>query len=253
MTLIDSAQVFHWQKTENGYAAVVDGRIMTAEDTDEAAKIYFDDERDYSSLALECADFPIAVKAVTELPGLRVLNQPVWEAIIAFIISANNNVKRIRSLVLKLCEEYGDAYTYEGQRFYGFPRPETLAAVDPNVLSKKVTCGYRAPYLTETARMIRDGFEIESLKDMPLESARKELMKLKGVGPKVADCVLLFGCRHADAFPVDVWVSRLMESWFNVTGSREFMCREALRLLGPNCGLIQQALFHAARKGLIEL
>ena len=88
---------------------------------------------------------------------------------------------------------------------------------------------------------------------MEVEAARKEIMRLKGVGPKVADCVLLFGTGHTDAFPVDVWVSRLMESWFDVHGSREYMCGEARRLLGPNCGLVQQYLFHAARTGLIEI
>ena len=253
LTLIDSAQVFHWQKFEEGFAAVVGGRIMTEKDTDADACVYFDDARDYSSLAKECGAFPIAVKAIESLPGLKVLNQPEWEALIAFILSANNNVKRIRGLVMSLCEKYGDKYTFGGHTLYGFPEPKTLAALDPNVLKKQVTFGYRAEYIVETSKMICDGFELGEIKHMPVEAARKELMRLKGVGPKVADCVLLFGCRHADAFPVDVWVARLMESWFNVTGSREHMCLEARRLLGDNCGLIQQALFHAARTGKIEL
>ena len=253
LTLIDSAQVFHWKQTQSGFAAVVNGRIMTDSDTDADALYYFDEGRDYSRLADECTAYPIAVRAVQELPGLRVLNQPIWEALIAFILSANNNVKRIRNLVLALSEKYGDKYTYNNEVFYGFPEPATLAALDPNVLKKEVTCGYRAEYLVETSKMVKQGFDLEALKAMPIEVARKELMKLKGVGPKVADCVLLFGCAHSEAFPVDVWVARLMESWFGVTGSREHMCLEARRLLGNNCGLIQQALFHAARTGKIEL
>jgi len=253
LTLIDSAQVFHWQEINGRFVAVVNGRIMTDTDTDSEACHYFDDERDYSTLANECGGFELAVKAINLLPGLKVINQPTWEALIAFILSANNNVKRIRNLVMKLCEMYGDKYTFEGHTLYGFPAPETLAKLDPNVLKTQVTCGYRAEYLVETSKMVVNGFDLEAVKQLPLELARKELMKLMGVGPKVADCVLLFGCEHADAFPVDVWVARLMESWFGVTGSREHMCSEARRLLGEHCGLIQQALFHAARTGKIEL
>ena len=253
LTLMESAQVFHWQKLDDGFAAVVNGRVMTERDTDAEACAYFDDDRDYTILAGECGGFASAGKALEMLPGLKVLNQPAWEALIAFILSANNNVKRIRSLVMKLCETYGDSYSFGSHRLYGFPTSKTLAKLDPNELKTQVTCGYRAEYLVETAKMITDGFELDSLREMSLETARRELMKLKGVGPKVADCVLLFGCGHADAFPVDVWVARLMESWFGVTGSREHVCAEARRLLGEHCGLIQQALFHAARTGKMEL
>ena len=250
---MDSAQVFHWHKTDKGYAAVVDGKIMTEKDDTPEAAFYFDDARDYSILAKDCSHFEKAARAVTLLPGLKVLNQPTWETLLQFILSANNNVKRIRGLVLKLCEVYGTPIAYEGNTYYTFPSPEALAGIDPSVLQKHVTCGYRADYLVTTAAMVRDGFDLEGLRHMPLEQARKELLRLKGVGPKVADCVLLFGCGHADAFPVDVWVQRLMESWFGVTGSPQKVSDKARELLGERCGLIQQSLFHAARCGLIEL
>ncbi|MCR4620590.1 MAG: hypothetical protein K5663_00720 [Clostridiales bacterium] len=253
LTLIDSAQVFHWQHLEDQYVSVVDGRVMTGQDSGSFASHYFDDGRDYELLKQQCAGFPVAVRAIELLPGLRVLNQPVWEALIAFILSANNNVKRIRGLVLGLCEKFGDKYSWNGHTLYGFPEASTLSQLDPNLLKTQVTCGYRAEYLVETSKLVKAGFPIESLKEMNVETARKELMKLKGVGPKVADCVLLFGTGHTDAFPVDVWVSRLMESWFDVHGSREYMCSEARRLMGSSCGLVQQYLFHAARTGLITL
>ncbi len=251
--MIDSAQVFHWQRAQNEYVAVVNGRVMTDASSDAFARAYFDEGRDYGALIEEVKGFEIAVKAIGMLPGLRVLNQPAWEALIAFILSANNNVTRIRGLVNSLCSQYSDAHSYKGRRYYGFPEPQTLAALDPDRLKKCVTCGYRAQYLVETAKMVCQGFDLDELREMPTQRAKKELMKLKGVGPKVAECVLLFGLRHTDAFPVDVWVERLMESWFGVTGSREHMCEEARRLLGPHCGLVQQYLFHAARTGKIEL
>ncbi|MBR4236446.1 MAG: DNA-3-methyladenine glycosylase 2 family protein [Clostridia bacterium] len=253
LTLIESAQVFHWRAFGDTYAAVVDGRILTSADNSPEAAFYFDDQRDYSLIADECGCFEKAAEAVRLLPGLKVLNQPAWEALVAFILSANNNVKRIRNLVFSLCEKYGKPFEYNGNILYGFPQPDVLARLDPAKLKIEVTMGYRAEYLVETARMIEDGFDLEALRNTETEEARKRIMQLKGVGPKVADCVLLFGLGHADAFPVDVWVARLMESWFGVNGSREHMCAEARRLLGPHCGLIQQALFHAARTGKIEL
>ena len=127
-----------------------------------------------------------------------------------------------------------------------------LANLTEAELRARVTCGYRAAYLIGTARMVADGFPLNALSAMPIERAREELMRLPGVGPKVADCALLFGCRHADAFPVDVWVKRLMADWFGVTGSPAFLAREARRMFGERCGLVQQSLFHAARVGLIE-
>ena len=114
LTLIDSAQVFHWQHVDGKYISVVNGKVRTSQDNDELAKLYFDDGRDYALLKQQCASFPTAVHAIDMMPGLRVLNQPVWEALIAFILSANNNVKRIRGLVLGICEKYGDKYTYNG-------------------------------------------------------------------------------------------------------------------------------------------
>ena len=253
LTLIDSAQVFHWQKKGERFVAVVDGRIMTDIDQTYEARIYFDDDRDYSLLERACSKYEQAAQAVGILKGLKVLNQPVWETVVAFILSANNNVQRIRNLVFSLCRAYGEPIPYQGTMLYAFPSPAVLSKQVPETLRKIVTCGYRAEYLIETARMVADGFDLNSLKTMPLESARRELMRLKGVGPKVADCILLFGCGHTDAFPVDVWVTRLMQNWFHVTGSPQKISDKAREMLGEECGLIQQALFHAARCGVIKV
>ena len=172
---------------------------------------------------------------------------------VAFILSANNNVKRIRNLVAELCRVYGESVRYGSMQMHAFPTPEVLAKQNPKELSQVVTCGYRAEYLVQTACMICEGFDLEALSSMPLEEARRELARLKGVGPKVADCILLLGCRQADAFPVDIWVQRLMQSWFHISGNPLKVADKARELFGPNCGIIQQALFHAARSGLIEV
>ena len=253
LTLVDSAQVFHWRKTPDGYAALVNGQIMTDSDDSDEARFYFDDARDYSLLTRNLGAYPKAMEAVLALPGLRVLNQPAWEALVAFILSANNNVKRIRGLVEAVCSAYGTRTDFRGVALCGFPTPERLARVDEAEMRERTRCGYRAGYLIRAARIVAEGFDLEALRRADTEDARRALMTLPGVGGKVADCVLLFGLGHASAFPVDVWVDRLMRDWFGVSGSRERMRREAPRLLGPECGLIQQSLFHAARTGLIGL
>lgn len=252
LTLMDSAQAFHWREFDGVFAAVVAGHVRTSADEDAFARAYFDDARDYSRLMEDCAAYPVAARAVQATPGLRVLNQPPWEALVQFILSANNNVARIRALVTSLNETYGEAHAFRGATLHGFPEPEVLARLSEAELRQRVTCGYRAAYLIGTARMVADGFPLDALSAMPIEQAREELMRLPGVGPKVADCVLLLGCRHAEAFPVDVWVKRLMADWFGVTGSPALLAREARRMFGESCGLIQQSLFHAARVGLIE-
>jgi len=258
LTLMDSAQVFHWTEENGEYSAVIssrkaqlrqreDGFVLIGakpEDTD-FWKHYFDSERNYSTIADSLSAYPTAQKAMRLLPGMRVLNQPPWEALLAFILSANNNVQRIRQLVHKLINLCGE----DG----GFPTPERLSCIPESEL-RAIGCGYRAPYLIRTARMIKDGFPLESLSGMPYEEAHRILIQLSGVGDKVADCVQLFGTGHSEAFPVDVWVERLMKKWFipEAHGKRE-VCRKAHEMFGKQAGIVQQSLFHCARLGLIPL
>lgn len=258
LTLMDSAQVFHWTEVNGEYSAVIssrkaqlrqreDGFVLIGakpEDTD-FWKHYFDSERNYSTIADSLSAYPTAQKAMLLLPGMRVLNQPPWEALLAFILSANNNVQRIRQLVHKLINLCGK----DG----GFPTPERLSCIPESEL-RAIGCGYRAPYLIRTARMIKDGFPLESLSGMPYEEAHRMLIQLSGVGDKVADCVQLFGTGHSEAFPVDVWVERLMKKWFipEAHGKRE-VCRKAHEMFGKEAGIVQQSLFHCARLGLIPL
>ena len=251
LTLMDSAQAFHWRKIGGVFAAVVDGRVLTSADEDAFARAYFDDARDYSRLMEDGASYPVAARAVQATPGLRVLNQPPWEALLQFILSANNNVARIRALVTALNETYGEAHAFQGETLHGFPKPEVLANLTEAELRARVTCGYRAAYLIGTARMVADGFPLNALSAMPIERAREELMRLPGVGPKVADCALLFGCRHSLAFPVDVWMERAMQNYMPGCTNRAELKRCAQRQWGDDAGILQQYLFHAARMGII--
>ena len=264
LCLMDSAQCFHFDALEDGFAGVVKGKpvLLWQEDggvyarggMDAAALRHFLDlDRDYGALAREFAHIPAAERAIALYPGLRVLNQDPWEALLAFILSANNNVRRIRSLVEALCGALGDTFELDGHALHGFPSPERLACCDETLL-RGLGVGYRAPYLIGTARAVLDGFPLWQLKDMDYFTAHRLLTELPGVGDKVADCVLLFGCEQTSAFPVDVWVEKLLDSWFGVCGcSRKKLMLQSRELLGPNAGLLQQFLFHAARMGDIEL
>lgn len=264
LTLIESAQSFCWTKTQNGYAAVLRGKpVLLRQDetglhaegdfTREELRFYLDLDRDYSAVAAQYSHIAPARRAIELYPGLRVLNQDPWETVISFILSANNNVGRIRSLVFSLSREFGPGFTVDGTQVFGLPSPQILAECGEGGL-RVCGVGYRAPYLKKTAQMVRDGFPLHALKDMCYADAHRELTKLPGVGDKVADCVLLFSCGHTSAFPVDVWVERLLRSWFAVEcrGRRNMMCC-AREMLGENAGLLQQFLFHAARMGDIEL
>jgi len=221
--------------------------------TKEELRHYLDLDRDYGAVAAQYAHIPQARRAIELYPGLRVLNQPAWEALIAFILSANNNVGRIRTLVRAVSRELGPAFEWKGETLYGFPGPEALADCSEERL-RSLGVGYRAPFLRKTARLVLDGFPIADLGCKCYGEAHGLLTSLPGVGDKVADCVLLFGCGQTSAFPVDVWVERLLKSWFGIEGlSRKKMMLAARKLLGENAGLLQQFLFHAARMGDIEL
>ena len=263
LTLIESAQCFGWIRVGNRFGAVLAGRPVWLESCDngiraegstvEYIRDYLDLDRDYAAIAREYAHLPAAKRAMELYPGMHVLNQETWPTLVTFIISANNNVSRIRKLCDALSVCCGDVFEYPEATLYGLPSPEKLAAVGEEKL-RAIGMGYRAPYLIKTAQMVCDGFPLEELHRMDYSAAHAKLTELAGVGDKVADCVLLFGCRHASAFPVDTWVAKLLKSWFGVEAKgRKKMLDVSREMFGEHAGLLQQFLFHAARSGDITL
>lgn len=263
LTLMDSAQCFSWQEMDGRFGAVLDGKpvwlwsqpdgIHAQGASLEFLRDYLDLNRDYAALAQEYAQIPMAKCSMEMISGLRILNQSPWDALITFILSANNNVQRIRKLVQRLCERFGERFDTQQGTLYAFPTPERLAATSEEEL-RALGVGYRAPYLIGTARTIAEGFPLSQLKHMSYPDAHARLTELPGVGDKVADCVLLFGCRHASAFPVDVWVEKLLKSWFGLEATtRKRLQSDSRKLLGEHAGLLQQFMFHAARTGMIPV
>ena len=177
---------------------------------------YFDVDTDYDAVIrqIDPAD-EYLLRAAEFGYGIRILRQDLWEMIITFIISQQNNIRRIRKCIETICEAYGSRCTApDGTVYYGFPTPDQLACATEEELRAR-NLGYRSRYLVETARMIRDGeVSLEHLKKLPVAEAREELLKLCGVGRKVADCICLFSLHDLEAFPVDTHIRQVLEKHY---------------------------------------
>lgn len=221
------------------------GRLIidncSEEDFEQFWRHYLDLDRDYGKIkgALSRNDATMR-KAIRFGQGIRILNQDLWEVIISFIISQNNNIPRIRGCIERLAELLGEeAGEYGGKVWYKLPTPERLAKAEPADL-EPVRLGYRARYLIETAAMVcRDG----------LPSNKEDLAGLCGVGPKVASCIALFGMNCCDSFPVDVWVARVMHQLYDLDEkNKTAMYDFAERKFGCLGGFAQQYLFYYIRE-----
>lgn len=209
---------------------------------------YFDLERDYKAMEKLISDDPRLNICLPCAAGIRVFNQDPFEALISFIISANNNIKRISGIIERLCRLAGEKIGFDGEELYSFPSPERVAALSIEEL-RNIGAGYRAAYIRDSAKRIADGYELEKLRSMPLDSARKELLTFPGVGPKVADCILLFSLGHTDAFPVDVWIGRAMkELYFDSEQPTRAELKTTIESIGKYSGILQQYIFFYARE-----
>ncbi len=227
---LDCGQAFRWNKTPDGrWCAVAmgkyieilqDGTSVTFFDTSEKDfkniwVPYFDLNRDYRSIC-DCirTDENIG-KAIDEFYGIRILNQEPWETLCSFIISQNNNIPRIKGIIDRLCENFGEPIERDGKIVaYSFPTAERISALEIEDLAP-LRAGFRNKYIMDAARKVASGeVDLEKIKTLPLLEAEAELIKIKGVGAKVAQCALLYGCGHCDAFPIDVWVKRIMSEMY---------------------------------------
>lgn len=263
----DNGQCFRWNREEDGsYTGVAFGHAVninytgetlllndvTLEDYDRIWKDYLDLDRDYGAIKKMLSEKDRAMgDAITYGGGMRVLRQEKWETLISFILSQNNNISRIKKCVESLCAAHGRPLgSYRGKMRYAFPTPETLAALTPEKLD---TCrlGYRAKYIIETARQVAgDGCRtLNSLGQASAEEAREYLLSLSGVGPKVANCIMLFSMEKYDSFPLDVWIKRVMNQIYHIEeGNLKKMQEYAAEYFGEYGGIAQQYLFYYVRE-----
>ncbi len=192
---------------------------------------------------------PAIHAALAATRGLRILRQEPWECLASFICATFNNIPRITGMIERLCRAYGRPMPWNGDVEFTFPAPEVLARVEPSAL-RRLGFGYRAPYVVRAAQQVADGdVDLAAIARLPYAEAREALLAVEGVGEKVVECVLLFGFGQEEAFPVDVWIGRVMRRlYFRGRRVPDRRLRAfARRHFGPSCGLAQQALFHAVR------
>ncbi len=256
-------QAFRWRPFRGGMLGVVrgcaayvlqDGRSIEvyaehrSKDYANMWANYFDLHRDYASIEATAASDPKLGICFPAASGIRVFNQEPFEALISFIVSQNNNIKRISGIVERLCALCGEELSFMGERLYAFPTPEAVASLAESSLVA-IGTGYRAPYIVEAARRICGGFDMESLRTASLADARKALLGFHGIGPKVADCILLFSLGHTDAFPIDVWIDRAVRAlYFNGGEAKRSELVAAAKKLGEYSGILQQYIFCYARQ-----
>ena len=261
--IAESGECFRWNKiTDNKYVGVIMGGVCIVEQngeevifdsnlSDDVIKHYFDLDRDYSKIKEFYKNDEILAKAIKYGEGIRILNQEKFETLISFIISANNNIPRIKKSVEKIAEKYGKKIEYKGETYFTFPSAEEL---DRATLEELRECGvgFRDKYIKEAAKMVSNvHIDLEKISKLSTDECKKELVKIKGVGSKVADCVMLFSMKKSDAFPVDVWIKRIMEGLYI---KQEVTLKEiekyAKEKFGEYAGIAQQYLFVYAKENM---
>lgn len=253
---LDCGQAFRWEENDDGsWQGVAFGKLLKLKKTEDGTVIlyntskeafeniwkdYFDLNRDYNEIITAVSGNDILKSACQYGKGIRVLNQEPWETLCSFIISQNNNIKRIKGIISRLCANFGE----EKNGYYTFPTAEKIAKLTLEDLAV-LRSGFRAKYILDAAIKVSNSeVDLNALKNMSVDQAREELMKIKGVGPKVADCALLFSHKHIEAFPKDVWIKRAMEKLFGGE-----LPKEAVQY----AGIIQQYIFFYARETKLDI
>ena len=264
--IFDCGQCFRWVRQEDGsYIGPAMGKVvrvafdegtLTIDNADEKDystiwKSYLDLDRDYGRIKDELFAKDEAMKTAGEYGyGIRILNQDFWETVISFIISQNNNIPRIKGCIEALCQNFGECIgEYPGKEYYAIPSPEKLASLTAEDLAP-CRLGYRAPYLIKTAEQFIAKGGPEAVRSEMAKAADpiQELQQFCGIGPKVAACISLFGLGRFDAFPVDVWMRRVMNRIYGIDEKDvKSMKKYAEEHFGDYGGIAQQYLFYYIR------
>ncbi|NMA95449.1 MAG: 8-oxoguanine DNA glycosylase [Clostridiales bacterium] len=263
--IFECGQAFRWRADGRGYIGVVNQRVIRVVKDDEDIILenatlddykniwhdYFDLGRDYSKIKQRLKKSDNKIKEPIAFGGgIRILNQDPWEILISFIISAMNNISRIGKTIDNISRRFGDPIYFEGETFYAFPRPNVLANASKEDF-RSCGCGYRDKYILETAKMVaKDEIALYTLIERGYEEAFNYLLQFPGVGPKVADCICLFALKKHEAFPVDVWIKRIMEEIYH--DGKEMKISEVGKMARDRfkdlAGFAQQYLFYYARE-----
>ena len=269
--ILECGQCFHFDKLdEEVYEVVAFGRAVKMEQTDKVLriygssmedyegiwKLYLDMDNDYGLIKQSVIKADGALKtAVDEKSGIRILNQDFFETLISFIVSQNKSIPQIKQCVKNISHRFGDEVIgYNGEAFYVFPDVQRLHDATEEEL-RECKVGFRAPYIKNATEAVYSGAVTkEKLDELDIAQARELLMTIKGVGEKVANCVLLFGLGRREAFPVDVWMKRIMEQMYfdGKDTKKQDIEAFAVNKFGDLGGYAQQYLFDYARTTLFK-
>ena len=269
--IFECGQCFRWNEQDDGsYIGVFGNNIIQVKKENDIVEFkgicegdiqktigqYFDLNRDYEEIKKTLSKIDDNLRKSIEYgKGIRILNQDLWETIISFIISANNNIPRIKGIIERLSKNYGNKLIYGGKEYYTFPTPEQLKNVTVEEY-RKLGLGFRDIRLYETTKMILDKqVDLDELRNNPnTMEVRDKLLTLSGVGPKVADCILLFSdLKRLEVFPIDVWVRRVMNDLYIKQEDENKVSKKQIEKIaqekfGNLAGLAQQYLFYWRRE-----
>jgi len=264
---LESGQCFRWWRwARDAYWGIVGSSVLVIRQSRNDLRVsvcggappadiatfinrYFDLSRDYRAILRHLRRDEVFARLAPRRAGLHILRQDPFEVIISFIISANNHIPRIRSIIERICRVYGAPIDTPFGRAYSFPSPESLAEARLSDLRVKCGLGYRDVYVKRTARAIADHLALAEWATWPTPVLRRRLLQLDGVGEKVADCILLFGFHRLEAFPIDTWIRRAMKELYFADRSPSLGQIRALAIerFGPYAGVAQQYLFATYR------
>jgi len=260
----ECGQCFRWNEEEDGsYTGVaydrvinvkLEGDVLIIDNTDlndfyDIWFDYFDLGRDYKQIKENLSKDPILKEAIQYGQGIRILRQDTWETLISFIISQNNRIPQIKKVIENLASSFGNPIEYKGRVYYTFPKAEELVMFDVETIAQ-TKCGFRAKYILDAASKVFSG-EIDLLKlfEYSTNEIRDILMSINGVGPKVADCVILYSIGRYDTFPTDVWIKRIVEYlYLKREGTPLEIQLFAIDKFGDLSGFAQQYLFYYGRE-----
>ncbi len=263
---LESGQSHRWVKEDNWYIGVLYSNLVkirqiedkiewysspsSEQDMIVLLKDYFRLDDDLNNIYKQITQDQRVSEMVAKYPGLRLLRQDPWECTIAFICSANSNIPRIHKVIENLSNTFGSSLQLDGHTRYSFPSPQQLVVAGEQRL-RELGLGFRAPYVDKATRLVsEDRLNLKSLIHMPYEIAKETLMECPGIGPKIADCILVFSLEKMEAFPIDVWVRRALGDWYfpnQKTPSNQVLQSWAQSYFGTYGGYAQQYLFHGRR------
>lgn len=270
---LECGQCFRWKKVDSEkieYVGVIKDRVIKIKQVNDKLYVkssnmdklkdvvyeYFDLNTDYEKIEDTISKIDLNVnKAVSNTTGIRILNQDFFETLMSYIISSNNNIPRISKSVNVISEKYGKKVIFEEEEYYLFPTPTELKDVTDEEY-QKCGVGFRARYLKHAVEdMLNNKIDIKNVDNVDTNVLKEKLLQIMGVGPKVADCVLLFSCKKGEVFPIDVWVERIMTNIYFQNYGRTIKKKEILEYASENfgkyAGIVQQHLFYNIREKMM--